>query len=248
MSENLAITLHRLIAEQKARDKLALITDEPELLVHGLPPIFNGNLFAAARCLPSSHGFSHECDLPSIINTREWSPRPQHSTEVPPRLSRAFVSTLEYQVTRDRVIRASARLSALTAHDIFGCGGDMRVYIRPVWPKQVFVLLSKARRACQTLGYLRPFVKNLRFFVRATMRSEPINILTAYDLETLKPLNPDSPQRSHQPAAPQSASNVNPQAIPPLMPSQLSLPAHTHQHSQSPSTQSPSEPARNEQY
>ncbi|KAJ8671576.1 hypothetical protein QAD02_002835 [Eretmocerus hayati] len=56
----------------------------------------------------------------------------------------AIVLKLSSTTVRDSLVFNSAKFKNETAQDIFGVGGRLKVFWRPLWPKEVHLLLRKA--------------------------------------------------------------------------------------------------------
>ncbi|KAJ8684721.1 hypothetical protein QAD02_020514 [Eretmocerus hayati] len=113
------------------------------------------------------------------LTTTATNPQlPQHT---------ALVMKLASSSTRDSLVLDSAKLKNRTAYDIFGVGSRLKVFCRPLWPKEVHLLLRKAWTACTQLNYDRPVVGNLTVCVRQTRSSPLIPIFSEKDLEGLTP-------------------------------------------------------------
>lgn len=186
------------IANQ-TRDKLFAVTDEAEILVCGLPNTFQGSLFDASKLVLTALGFGKNHDLPPVLYTRDWSPSENlkstnANTTSNSFKTKAFVFFAGSAALRDQIIKKSPSLASATAEKVFGSGGDTKVYLRALWPKPVFDLLSKAKTVSESLGYARPKVMNLRVFVRQTTHSDPIPIISEEDLLKLQP-NPHKPPK-----------------------------------------------------
>ncbi|XP_058789696.1 myb-like protein AA [Phymastichus coffea] len=208
--------------------------------------------------------------MPAIEATREWYQpnryqNAQQNVDAPAESSHprppfiTFSFYLSSTSSRDRVIAATARIRELTVLSIFGCGGSTPVYVRPVYPKVIYDLLTKARAACTSLGYLRPVVRNLRIFVRPTFNSELLPILCEEDLYLLPPnqnqnrsanlsLNAITPTRGSRPFIPRKSQRLqHPQSNQHQYPHQLPLLLQYQQAQQPPQQQQQQPPQRQQQ-
>lgn len=99
--------------ELTAHNRLASLTDEPELLVTGLPPEFLGSLYDAAVLVLRALGFGHGHDIPSILETREWTSHPGNprSSNSPPRMNRGENTSSNRVSMRSFVFNVGATLT-----------------------------------------------------------------------------------------------------------------------------------------
>ena len=99
----------------------------------------------------------------------------------------ASESTLREWTARDRLVESAPALRFLKANDIFGEGGRIPVYIRPLWPPAVHKLFTLAIRSSTQYGFARPTVVNRVVCLRQTFRSPLIPIYSENDLYRILP-------------------------------------------------------------
>ena len=93
-----------------------------------------------------------------------------------------FVIELNTAKDRDRLVPASPKLKNLTAEAVFGEGGNSRVSIRQLWPKEVHSLYRVALRACKQHHFRRPIVSNLVVCVRRSKKDSFTSLFSLDDL------------------------------------------------------------------
>ena len=122
---------------------------------------------------------------PEIINTASGTADPVVNT------SRSFVCKFVSEDVRDTVMSHSKMLAAFDSQSLFGIGGKLHVFLRPLLPKPVFELWRKACTKAKTLNYLRPYVLEHEIFMRASRGGAPFKISNDSDLESLLPRAPN---------------------------------------------------------
>ena len=176
----------------------AALSDRCEVVIFGLPVNSSLTYPQAAQKLITS------LSLPISVQEltfREWSVPirnhpsiPSNSLQAP---YKAFVIRFPNPYARDRLLESSLKLRSLKAGDIFGEGGNIVVYVQPLWPSEVHTLFTLAIRASKSYNYARSIVVNLVVCLRESIRSRPIPIYSEQDLHRILP-----PTQSHPPARP----------------------------------------------
>ena len=165
-------------------------SDRCEVVIFGLPSNTSLTYSQAAQKLITS------LSLPTSVaelTFREWSVpirNPNQNTASANNLPapyKAFVIRFPNPYARDRLLEASFLLKSLKANDIFGEGGNIPVYVQPLWPIEVHNLFTLAVRASKTHNYARPIVVNLVVCLRENVRSRPIPIYSENDLYKILP-------------------------------------------------------------
>ena len=176
----------------------AALSDRCEVVIFGLPVNSSLTYPQAAQKLITS------LSLPTPVHEltfREWSVpirnHPSVSTNSLPAPYKAFVIRFPNPYARDRLLECSLQLRSLKAGDIFGEGGNIPVFVQPLWPSEVHTLFTQAIRASKSHNYARPIVVNLVVCLRETIRSRPIPIYSEQELHRILP-----PTQSYPPTRP----------------------------------------------
>uniref|UniRef100_A0ABD2W9L5 MYND-type domain-containing protein n=1 Tax=Trichogramma kaykai TaxID=54128 RepID=A0ABD2W9L5_9HYME len=73
--------------------------------------------------------------------------------------------------TRDDCLLSASKLASISTQLLFG-GGDGRLRLCALWPREIHALLKKAYSAAHALSYTRSVVRILTVFMRVTNKSE----------------------------------------------------------------------------
>ena len=105
---------------------------------------------------------------------------------------------------RDRFVSASLKLKNHTTTTVFGDGGNSRVSIRQLWPKEVHALFSDALMACKRYHDPRPIVSNLVVGVRKSKNDRFTYLLSQEDLNAFLAVSSANPANQMEFSASQS--------------------------------------------
>ena len=163
-------------------------SDPCEVLLSGIP--------AAVDCsnidslLPVFSSLKLQISRFHLVSVRSWTPRTR-ATEAgagevtPGPYTNSVVIQCVSQHIRDVIVENSAKLRDVTCQTIFGVGGNTHLFIRALWPKQLFELLNKAYQTAFELKFMKPFVRNLVIYIRKDRNSAPLPIHSQADLDSL---------------------------------------------------------------
>ncbi|CAB0041812.1 unnamed protein product [Trichogramma brassicae] len=101
-----------------------------------------------------------------IVNSRDWVPKKR--TNGTPEAFQAIVYRCSSPSNRDFLIMNAPKLASIHTNTLFGCGGDHKLVLRSLWPRETYSLLSKANIAAHKIGFARPVVRNLVVHMRKT--------------------------------------------------------------------------------
>ena len=164
-------------------------SDKCEVVIYGLPLDSSLSFSQAASKLISILSLPPSYSSESTF--REWTapiPNFQSSSKNDqPTKYKAFVMRLPNSDARDRLAESAPALRSLKAQDIFGEGGAIPVYIRPLWPPAVHKLFSLAIRSSAMHGFVRPTVSNRVVCLRQTFRSPLIPVYSENELYRILP-------------------------------------------------------------
>lgn len=169
--------------------------DTCEVLLSGIPHDIPLNDEQIVKSLLAFLGLNAVFNL--VLDWRPWrtanrSGGPSGSTlstdaNFPPGRSRGVVIRFASAVIRDKVASSAIKLRDKKCSEIFGSGGDANIFLRPLWPKQLYELFQKTVRFCRTINYARPIIRNLTVFARPDSKSALVPIHSERDLTALPP-------------------------------------------------------------
>ncbi|CAB0036288.1 unnamed protein product [Trichogramma brassicae] len=128
------------------------VTDTCEILLSGIPSsadLANEQLLDSVFTAMGLVNFNR-----FVSHTRDW--KPKITNEARKDVTRAIVVKLASPSTRDDCLSSASRLASISAQTLFGAGGDGKLRLRALWPREVHALLSKAYTAAHALNYARP--------------------------------------------------------------------------------------------
>ena len=100
---------------------------------------------------------------------------------------KTFVIRFPNPYARDRLLESSPQLCLPKANDTFWEGGNISVYVQPLWHSEVHSLLTQALRTIKSHSYARPIVVNLVVCLHETPHSRPIAIYSEQELYRILP-------------------------------------------------------------
>ena len=184
------------------------LTDELEVLILGLPSVFNGTYDEATRLLYAALGLS--TNKVPLFDYRDWSPRQQQQDSGPP-LTKAYVIELPTPRSRTNLLSQGPKLKTLRANDIWKVGGPHLVSIRPLYPPPVHKLHAAARRVSKEIKYAQPIIKGLVVCMRKNRNSPAVPIYSMEELEGFRLQK--LPRPPQPPPPPPSAPLTNQQPL-----------------------------------
>ncbi|KAL7292571.1 hypothetical protein TKK_0013707 [Trichogramma kaykai] len=108
-----------------------------------------------------------------LTNTRLW--RSKNKRRPALENTGAFVFKLSSPSIRDQCMMNVSKLASVSSSKLFGKANG-KIKLLPVWPNEIFSLLSKAYDASHVLNYAQPTMRNQTVFMRETNGSKPIPI------------------------------------------------------------------------
>lgn len=67
----------------------------------------------------------------------------------------------------------SVKLRASNTETVFGVGGKWKVFINPLWPEAVDLILRQAIQVSKTVDYERPIIGNLTVCMKGNCKLGP---------------------------------------------------------------------------
>ena len=107
-------------------------------------------------------------------------------------ITRSFVCKFVSEDVRDTVMAHSKMLGDFDSQSLFGIGGNLHVFLRPLLPKPVFELWRKACTKAKVLNYMRPYIQHQEIFMRESRSGAPFKISSESDLASLLPRAPNN--------------------------------------------------------
>ncbi|CAB0041137.1 unnamed protein product [Trichogramma brassicae] len=118
-----------------------------------------------------------------IVNSRKWVPNKR--TNSTPEAFQAIVYRCSSPSNHDFLIMNASKLALIHTNTLFGCGGDHKLVLHALWPRETYSLLSKANIAAHKIGFARPIVRNLVVHMRKITQSQLLPLATQKDLDLL---------------------------------------------------------------
>ncbi|CAB0032722.1 unnamed protein product [Trichogramma brassicae] len=155
-------------------------TDQCEMLLSGVPSGLELSDNQVLKKTFSAMGMEHHERF--ITRTRSWKPKNSRSVK---EHTRAIVLQCSSPIVRDGLMAQSHKLAKFENRTLFDTGGESRLSLSPLWPKNIYQLLLEAKSLSHRLHYASPIVRNLTVLMRKSPQSELIPIRTKEDLNLM---------------------------------------------------------------
>ncbi|CAB0034147.1 unnamed protein product, partial [Trichogramma brassicae] len=146
-------------------------TDQCEMLLSGVPSGLELSDNQVLKKTFSAMGMEHHERF--ITRTRSWKPKNSRSVK---EHTRAIVLQCSSPIVRDGLMAQSHKLAKFENRTLFDTGGESRLSLSPLWPKNIYQLLLEAKSLSHRLHYASPIVRNLTVLMRKSPQSELIPI------------------------------------------------------------------------
>ncbi|KAL7299136.1 hypothetical protein TKK_0007736 [Trichogramma kaykai] len=116
------------------------LTDQCEMLLSGLPSNLELSDDQVLKKTFSTMDLEHLERF--VTRTRKWKPRDSCTVKKP---TRAIVFQCSSPIVRDGLVAQSFKLSRVDNKTLFNTGGELKLSLSLLWPKNTYYLLREAK-------------------------------------------------------------------------------------------------------